>query len=119
MRWLLVVLTLTGLGLPYGGHCDDARAPHPASVVQASHVEFVATEVVAERAARHRDDCPASMTTVQECRPLTSSVAAAPAAATARAVYSAHDVRVAVGPSLSSGRALPALSLESLGVSRT
>ena len=119
MRWLLIVLTLSGLGLPYSGHCDDVRAPHPASAAGGAHAEFLAVEVVAELATHHHENCPASITTAQDCPPSTSSVVVSPAAATVRGVYSAHGVRTAVGPALSSGRALPPLSLETLGVSRT
>ena len=119
MRWLLVVLTLAGLGLPHSGHCDDRPTPHPGPVAATGHAEFFTGEVVTEWATGHHEDCPTSMTTVRACRPPVSAVAAASAAAVFTAIYGAHDVRVVVEPALSSGRATPALSLESLGVSRT
>jgi hypothetical protein len=92
MRWLLVVLTLAGLGLPHSGHCDDTPAPHPGPVADGGHAEFLTVEVVTELATHHHGDCPTSTTTVQACRPPVSSVAAASAAAVFSAIYGAHDV---------------------------
>jgi hypothetical protein len=129
MRWLVVVCALAGLGLLQGGHCHDMLATATALVspTEADDVvapSFVAGAVDAALTAgpghRHdRDGSGDPATTAEDCQPLVTTVVAATTVAVAPLPLVQRSSYFRSRPTLSSGRALPALALAALGVLRT
>jgi hypothetical protein len=129
MRWLVVVCALAGLGLLQGGHCHDMPGTATALVspTEADDVaapSFVAGGVNAALTAgpRHRHDRNGSgdpATTAEGCQPLVTTVVAATTVAVAPLPLVQRSSYFRSRPTLSSGRALPALALAALGVLRT
>ncbi|GAA3347337.1 hypothetical protein GCM10020358_61740 [Amorphoplanes nipponensis] len=118
VRWLTVVLALTGLGLLQPGHCDDSPE---AVTTRPAAVQHAGSAAVA--AHHHHDHHSRSGHPVvtDTCRLLTTTVAATHTVASWWTAPSTRAVGVAAAPRrpLPPGRIVPRVALDALGVSRT
>ena len=135
LRWLLVVLTLAGLGIWQGGHCADdmsveltATSAHAVAGVNTGNTAVdglaLASSAIAEQA--HRDVPPparqgGSDTTADECRvlPATTTAGTTAAGGLTPAGPGFRTLAPAPRPQPVKQRLLPAVALVALGVSRT
>jgi hypothetical protein len=119
-RWLLVLLTLTGLGIWQGGHCAGDMSPHQSAHTHASsvHSHDVPAAAAPASAGQRGDEHPGSA--ADACHELTST----PATVAAVNVAVAPLVTTHLRPN--SGAAAPPYSpparqvaLTEIGVCRT
>lgn len=119
------MFTLAGLGLLQSGHCDDSpTVVTTQSAVDHHTVSTIAAAVTAPTSADHHHDhldTPDRPAVTDACRPLTITVAAVPTGAAMRTAPSLRAVTVvaAFRLPLPSGRIVPRVALDALGVSRT
>jgi hypothetical protein len=130
LRWLLVVLTLAGLGILQGGHCaDDMSVDLTASAAPISAaVEMRDTAAVAASpgAAEHQHGDMRTQTernsfgsTADDCHVLPATVAGTAAAAGLSMPTAVRTVVAGPRPGPFKQHLLLAMTLAHLGVSRT
>ncbi|MFI7542202.1 hypothetical protein [Actinoplanes sp. NPDC049599] len=119
VRWLTVALVLAGLGLLRCGHCDASpAAQHPGSTAAAI------TAAAADRDHDDHDDHDdhgGGPAVSDSCHLLPLTGPAAPTVAALRTEPSMRAVAVVAAQRLvlPSGRSMPPVALDALGVSRT